>query len=91
MTANLFDVLKKINEETVGSVVMYPMSNVENINAGKKGWGNVKIAITTEDATTLMQSFMKGTVQKTIMLFVVDVKVMKDAEAAINQEDKWEP
>lgn len=81
MTPNLFDVLNKMNTEHEGSVHAYFSNNIENLNAGKQGWGSVKMAITTGDAQDLMAGVASGHMTKTVMLFVVDREVMEKVKA----------
>lgn len=76
MKANLFDVLNRMNVEHEGSVHAYFSNNIENLNAGSKGWGSVKMAITTGDAQELIAGVASGQMTKTVMLFVVDRAVM---------------
>ena len=73
---NLFDVLKRMNIEQPETLHAYFTNNVENVNAGKKGWGSVKMAITTGDAQEVMNGLIAGNITKTVMLFVVDRRVM---------------
>ena len=80
---NLFDVLNKMNTEHEGSVHAYFSNNIENINGGSKGWGNVKIAITTGDAQELMAGTLSGHMTKTVMLFVVDRDMMEQVKKEI--------
>lgn len=83
MKANLFKVLDTMNTEHEGSVHAYFSNNIENVNAGKKGWGNIKIAITTGDAQEIMGGIMNCDITKSVMLFVVDRKVMDAVRAAL--------
>ena len=58
MKANLFKVLDTMNTEHEGSVNDYFSNNIENINAGKKGWGFIRIAIIlNRDYCTLVNLF----------------------------------
>lgn len=77
---NLFDVLNKMNAKHVGSVHAYFSNNIENLNAGKKGWGSLKIAITSEDAQELMNGTLSGHMTKTVMLFIVDKSIMEQVQ-----------
>jgi hypothetical protein len=83
MKPNLFDVLNRMNTEHIGSVHAYFSDNLENVNAGKQGWGNVKIAVTTGDAQEIMGGIVGNRVTKSIMLFVVDREVMDQVKAEI--------
>lgn len=74
---SLFQVLDRMNTEHEGSVHAYFSNNIENLNAGKKGWGSVKMAIVTEDAQALLNGVVSGDMTKTVMLFVVDRAVME--------------
>ena len=85
--ASLFQVLGRMNDDHEGSVAAYFAGNIENINAGKKGWGSLKMAITTGDAQALMAGTMSGHMTKTVMLFVVDRDVMDAVKAEIEAED----
>lgn len=87
MTANLFKVLDEMNRQHEGSVHAYFSNNIENINAGKKGWGNIKIAITTGDAQELMGGLMDKNMTKSVMLFIVDRKVMDEVRAKMEDKD----
>lgn len=78
MTANLFDVLKRMNIEKPESLHAYFSNNLENVNAGKQGWGSVKIAVTTGDAQEIMNGIIGKNITKSIILFVVDQNVMDD-------------
>lgn len=80
---NLFDVLNRMNTEHEGSVHAYFSNNIENLNAGKQGWGNVKIAITTEDAQAIMHGILSKNMTKSIMLFVVDRDVMDHVKSEV--------
>ena len=82
---NLFDVLKRMNIEKPDSLHAYYSNNVENVNAGKQGWGNVKIAITTGDAQEIMNGIVAGNITKSIMLFVVDRRVMDETKKETEQ------
>lgn len=73
---NLFDVLKRMNIEQPETLHAYFSNNIENLNAGKQGWGSVKMAITTGDAQELMNGTLSGNMSKTVMLFVVDRRAM---------------
>ena len=73
---NLFDVLKRMNIEQPETLHAYFSNNIENLNAGKNGWGSVKMAITTGDAQELMNGTIAGNMTKTVMLFVVDRSAM---------------
>lgn len=55
---NLFEVLDKMNTEHEGSLHAYFSNNIENLNAGRDGWGSLKMAITTGDAQELVESYI---------------------------------
>lgn len=80
---NLFDVLKRMNIEQPETLHAYFTNNVENVNAGKKGWGSVKMAITTVDAQEVMNGLIAGNITKTVMLFVVDRSAMDAMKKAM--------
>ncbi|MFA6204328.1 MAG: hypothetical protein WC710_14215 [Gallionella sp.] len=82
-TANLFDVLKEMNINHPDTLHAYFQNNVENVNAGKKGWGSVKVAITTGDAQEIMNGFMDGHITKSVMLFVVDRDEMTRVQSVL--------
>lgn len=88
MTANLFDALKRMNVEKPESLHAYFSNNLENVNAGKQGWGNVKIAITTGDAQEIMNGIVSKTITKDFMLFVVDRKVLDSMREEDEKMDK---
>ena len=75
---NLFDVLKRMNIEKPDSLHAYFSNNIMNLNAGKNGWGDVKVDITTGDAQELMNGTLAGNMTKTVMLFVVYRRVMDE-------------
>lgn len=87
MTVNLFKVLDEMNQQHEGSVHAYFSNNIENINAGKQGWGNIKIAITTGDAQELMNGLMDKNMTKSVMLFIVDRKVMSEVQSKLEDEN----
>ena len=80
---NLFDVLKRMNIEQPETLHAYFSNNIENLNAGKNGWGSVKMAITTGDAQELMNGTIAGNMTKTVMLFVVDRRAMDAMKKAM--------
>lgn len=80
---NLFDVLKRMNIEQPETLHAYFSNNIENLNAGKQGWGSVKMAITTGDAQELMNGTISGNMSKTVMLFVVDRRAMDAMKKAM--------
>lgn len=55
---NNFDVLKEMGKRNIITFHSYPLDNVQNINAGKDGWGSVQIAISTGDAYRLLNDAM---------------------------------
>lgn len=85
--ANLFAVLDRMNTEHEGSVHAYFSNNIENVSAGKNGWGNIKIAITTEDAQEIMNGMMRGKMTRSVMLFVVDRDVLDDMNQAASPDE----
>ena len=85
MTTNLFDTLKRMNIEKPESLHAYFSNNLENVNAGKHGWGNVKIAITTGDAQEIMNGIIAKSETKTIILFVVDRQVLDDMQKEVEE------
>lgn len=80
MKVNLFDVLNRMNTEHEGSVHAYFSNNLQNVNAGRDGWGSVKMAITTADAQELIAGIASDHETKAVMLFVVDRAVMNQVK-----------
>lgn len=82
--ANAFDVLKEMGKRNINSFHSYPLDNIQNINAGKKGWGSVQIAISTGDAQLLLNDVMQNGITTNICLMVWSVeefdKIKKEME-----------
>lgn len=83
MGANLFDVLNKVNQLPNGKLHAYFADNIQNVNAGKGGWGNIKMAIVTGDAQKIMNAIMGGNSEVSVMLFVVDKQSMDEVKNEI--------
>lgn len=86
MKANLFDVLNTMNTEHEGSLHAYFSDNIQQVNAGKGGWGSIKMAIITADAQEVLSGAVRGEVTKSVMLFVVDRGVMEKVRDAIQEK-----
>ena len=80
MADNLFEVLNKVNHLPGEKLHAYFANNIQNVNAGRKGWGNLKIAITTEDAQQIMAGIMGKNMSVSIMLFIVDRDSMEQVK-----------
>lgn len=83
--SNLFDVLDKVNELPGGKLHAYFMNNIQHINAGSNGWGNIKIAITTADAQAIMNGIIGNKITHSVMLFVVERDAMDKISEAQNE------
>lgn len=83
MKPKIFDVLERMNTQHEGSVHAYFSNNIETVNAGSKGWGNIKMAITTGDAHQVMAGSVSGDVTMSVMLFIVDLAIMDQVKAEI--------
>lgn len=53
---NVFDVFKEMRKQNIQSLKAFGSNNIKRINAGKKGWGDVSIAIDTATAIQLMSN-----------------------------------
>lgn len=83
MGSNLFDVLDKVNNLPGGKLHAYFADNIQNVNAGSKGWGNIKIAIVTGDAQKIIKAIAGGQSEVAVMLFVVDRQAMDEVKNEI--------
>ena len=88
MKANLFDVLKRVNDLPGGKLHAYFMNNIQTVNReiGKTGWGNIKIAIDKTDAGAILTAMAGGPKTKNVMLFVIDEDAIEQIKAEIEHE-----
>lgn len=89
MKPNLFDNLRIINDEKIGSVHVYFSNNLKDVRAGKQGWGEITMAVTTGDAQEIMNGAVSGETTKYIILMVVDKKTYDEQkDRAVAAENK---
>lgn len=87
MTVNNFDVLKELCKRS-NNVHAYPKDNITNINAGKKGWGSITIAISTGDAQKLLNETMAKTHDVGFYLIVWDIAEFDKLKAEMEEVEK---
>ncbi len=90
MKENVFITMARMNVQQPDSLHAYLSNNLQDVKAGKNGWGSVQVAITTGDAQAIMNDIFANKSTKIVMLIVADRKVFDDmrTDEEANAEDE---
>lgn len=88
MTISSFDILRAMSEGNM-DIRAFPFDNIKSVNRGKRGWGQVVIAIDDRTAEQLLNTMMNN--KCLVGMFVVaDSKQFESVQKELQEKLKDE-